>query len=150
MAKNTFQGLIRSTNGRPLSGYDKLLGRVRPMLVANPVCLMQLDLVAGTETDTNIGLLPAGLRILGIEVISAGTSGTFNLKLPAYDGLAEVLFFAGAQNVNAIAALTASAAIDGYKSDKDRPIYLTTATLVGAPTIGIWCVGSDDARRSSL
>jgi hypothetical protein len=146
MAKQTFQGLMRTTNGRALSAYDKLLGRLRPMLVANPVSVVQLTLAAGSVTDLNIGMFPANVRVLGVEVISVGTSGTFNLSFPAYDGAGAVAFFSGAQNVNALAALTLTAA-DGFAPAVDRPIHLTTASLVGTPTIAIFCVGVDDARR---
>lgn len=146
MAKQTFQGLIRTTNGRALSAYDKLLGRIRPMLFANPITLIQLDLAVGSVTDDNIGMFPAGLRVLGVEVIRVGTSGTFNLSFPAYDGLGATAFFGAAQNVNALAALTLTAA-DGFAPDRDRPIHLTRASIVGSPKIAIFCVADDDARR---
>lgn len=144
MGRNTFQSMVRSTGGRPLSviGLDGLPTNVLRYTMGGVLQLVSGDIANKT---TVVGMLPAFLYLTGhISILNPG--GTLAITLPAYKGLAAVTLRAAA----AVVVGTRVAITTGATYAIERPIAFTgDASAVGTAVMGIECFPLDDATIAS-
>jgi hypothetical protein len=141
MARNTFQGLMRTTCGRPGSvpdaaGLPKNIARMtlRGVIQCRAVNLGANDLV--------IGMLPANFLVTNTIGIIAPSGGTVAVVLPAFRGLPEVILRPAA----AVVPGTATAVAPAVAYGRDRPIALRGVALtLGQVSVGIEGFPLDDA-----
>ena len=147
MARNTFQGLLRTTCGRPASviGEDGLPANVLRMTVGGLIQIRAVDLGANTKV---VGMLPAYFMITAGIGIVAPAGGTLAIDLPAYKGLA-------AQSLVAAAAVTAGGAMTIVPAGRgpwgiERPISITgVAGTTGQVVVGLQGFPLDDGAVAS-
>lgn len=148
MARNTFQGLMRSLAGGSKATIDRRNGNPGAILPMTLQGCIQIVLENPANAATEVGFLPAFFLIERVRVITPGGAGTYTLDLPSYDGLgAQNVVAAGAvANANASdATLVVGARLVGYA--KPRPIVVTPAgTVTGIFRLGIFGYPMDDAR----
>lgn len=149
MARNTFQGLMRTTCGRPGSVPDRasnppgLPANIARMTLTGIIQLRALNLGANTVV---IGMLPAGWFPVDSIGIVAPAGGTVAIVLPAYRGLPEVTLRAAAAVVAGTVVVSASFATYAI----DRPIAVRgVAGTLGPMIVGLRGFPLDDASISS-
>jgi hypothetical protein len=145
MARVTFQGLTRSTCGRPGSvpNEDGLPVNITRMTMQGVIQLRAENLGANTKV---IGMLPAHFLVTGTIGIIAPSGGTVAVVLPAYKGLPEVILRAAAAVVPGGASPVTPAVSFGI----DRPVALRgVAGTMGNTSVGVQGFPLDDASVSS-
>lgn len=145
MARNTFQGLMRTTCGRPASVPDAngLPANMARMTLGGVIQLRATDLGAN---DLVCGMLPAGFFPVSSIGIVAPSGGTIAIVLPAYKGLPEVVVRTAA----AVTAGTVTAAASFASYSIDRPIALRGVALTaGLAVVGLQGFPLDDASVTS-
>lgn len=149
MARNTFQGLMRTTCGRPASVADRasnppgLPVNITRMTLAGVIQLRAVNIGA---KDVVIGMLPANFFLTKTIGIIAPSGGTVAVVLPAYRGLPEVILQAAA----AVVPGTETAITPGRSYGVDRPIALRgVAATQGQASVGVIGFPLDDASVSS-
>lgn len=146
MAKQTFQGLLRTFAGRGKSGIDKRAHKPRGLLPMNLYGPIQIVLTAPANGAHEVGMIPAGFAIDKVTVMTKANAGTFALDIPAYDGeLTENLVTAGDATGGDAIVLDADRTMIPF--DQDVPLIVTTASVTGTLRIGIWGVPFDDATK---
>jgi len=152
MARNTFQGLMRTTCGRPASVADRasnppgLPVNITRMTLGGVIQLRAVNIGAN---DVVIGMLPANFfltKTIGIIAPSGGAAATVAVVLPAYRGLPEVILQAAAEVVPG----TETAITPARSYGIDRPIALRgVAATQGQASVGVIGFPLDDASVSS-
>jgi hypothetical protein len=145
MARNTFQGLMRTTCGRPGSVPDRasnppgLPANIARMTLRGVIQCRGVNIGA---TDLVIGMLPAGFLVTGTIGVAAPSGGTVAIILPAYRGLPQVTLRAAAAVVPGGETPVAPAVTYGI----DRPIVMRgVAATLGQAIVGIEGFPLDDA-----
>jgi hypothetical protein len=145
MARNTFQGLMRTTCGRPASVPNRasnppgLPADIARMTLAGVIQCRGLNLGAA---DLVIGMLPAGWFPVDSIGMVAPSGGTVAIVLPAYRGLPEVILRTAAAVVPG--TVTPAASFATYSID--RPIAVRGVALTQGPFIvGLRGFPLDDA-----
>lgn len=145
MARNTFQGLMRTTCGRPGSVPNRaanppgLPADIARMTITGVIQCRALNLGAA---DLVVGFLPAGWFPVDTIGIVAPTGGTVAVILPAYRGLPEVTLRAAAAVVAGGVVVSASFATYAI----DRPLAVRGVALTQGPMIiGLRGFPLDDA-----
>jgi hypothetical protein len=148
MAKQLFQGRVRTTGGSYKSIIDKRNNRpidVAPYVVAGPI---QWRITGPGAATTELGFLAAEMQIERAAIMLPAAGGTYRLWLPAYAG------YAAQDIVAALASATTTAdatlAVAKYASwPVARPVHFTgVAGTTGEMAIGLWVIPIDDARAS--
>lgn len=149
MARNTFQGLMRTTCGRPASVADRasnppgLPVNITRMTLFGVIQLRAVDIGAN---DVVIGMLPANFFLTDTIGIIAPSGGTVAVVLPAHRGLPEVVLLAAAPVVPGEGTLITPGRAYGI----DRPIALRgVAATLGQVSVGVFGFPLDDASVSS-
>jgi hypothetical protein len=141
MARNTFQGLMRTTCGRPGSVPDAagLPKNIARMTLKGVIQCRAVDIGAN---DVVIGMLPAHFLVTNTIGIIAPSGGTVAVVLPAFRGLPEVVLQAAA----AVVPGEVTAVTPAVSFGRDRPIALRGVALtMGQASVGIEGFPLDDA-----
>ena len=149
MARQTFQGRLRTMNGRSMSNIDNRTKLLYPILAQNLAGPIQIVVTNPPNATKIIGMLPAFWLLQTGAILTAAGAGTFALAMPAYRGLPAVSLYAPASvaTVAGVLALTAG----GYASyAQDRPVELTTTGVTGTFRIGLFGVALDDGAGSLI
>lgn len=150
MARQTFQGRMRTTAGRARSGINRDTGLPTRVLHQNLLGPIQLVLRDPEDGPHDMGLLPAFWCVdPSAFIITAATAGTFQIDLPAYAGLAEANVIAsGTDATTAGSATVALAPFQAYS--KDRPLVLTTTGVTGLLRVGLMGFPLDNQEEAIL
>lgn len=137
MARQTFQGLLRSTGGRPSNVPNRATGTPTSVMRVTHTGIIQMVAPASLGTGTlMLGMLPAFFAPTAARLITAQTSGTVQIVLPAYDGLDSVTLATIAHTAG-VGAL-ALAAGEQVSYGIDRPIALVgSVSVVGLAVVGL-------------
>jgi hypothetical protein len=146
MARNTFQGRLRTYAGRAKSAIDTRDGVTKGVLAQNLSGPIQIVLKTDPANATyEVGFLPAFWTLERVRVITAATAGTITVTLPAYAGLAAVTLVAalGAASTKAADLTLAAGLLESYA--KDRPVTISTVGVTGTLRLGLFGFPLDDA-----
>lgn len=146
MARNTFQGRMRTYAGRSKSGINLETGIPMQLLPQNLAGPIQLVVQNPEDGDHMMGMLPAYWVVQSVVVITPASAGIFGITLPSYKDLVGVAAVSGADATVAGAAVT----IDngGYSSFAlDRPLILNTTGVTDLMRVGIFGFPLDDATE---
>lgn len=146
MARNTFQGRMRTHTGRSKSAIDKRDGVPKAVLAQNLAGPIQMVLKASPANGTyEVGMLPAYWCLQSARVITPATAGTISIILPAYNGLAAVTLVAALGDATSAAAdLTLAAGLMASYA-QDRPVQIATVGVTGILRVGLFGFPLDDA-----
>jgi len=146
MARNTFQGRMRTFAGRALSQIDARTGLPAPLLAQNLAGPIQIVLPEDpADAVYELGFLPAYWAIERVRVITPAGAGTITLSLPAYAGMAGVTLVAATADATDVAN-DMTLVPDMFTSyAKDRPITVETDSVTDVLRLGIWGFPLDDA-----
>jgi hypothetical protein len=144
MARNTFQGRLRTYAGRSKSNINRLTGiptQLLPQNLAGPIQVVLRDPADGAH---NVGLLPAYWCIERVRVITGAGAGTYQLDLPEYGAMAAVGLVAASDATSNLADATLDAGLLSPWG-QDRPLVLTTTGVTGLFRVGIFGFPLDNA-----